>query len=520
MIALSLSICSCGGSELETDGAARDGGSRDAGALDALDATAPDATSPDATAPDAGTDAFVRVEPLACEVAPGGCDEVITDAGGTWISITHRHIPGRVICIAAGNYSQLYLEDVTGDEGNPVTIINCGGRVHFDSSGQQVGIQGLRVQHLHLSGTGDPGEPFGLEQYGGGLHGVDFDQGITDIEIDHLEVHHDQWVGIGVRSYPRCDGAFNRSNWTQYDTVIHDNWVHDLAEGEGLYIGTSHYEQGGLGYLQTCPELGYLEPPLRRVRVYDNVVSDVGADGIQVGSAIEGMEIARNVVRHYALTQDAGDVGGLQINPGSVGEVHHNWIESFVGDLAGTAVQYAGGDAGDVDIHDNVIVGAPTAFMTLGLMIGPGNQTIFRDNTIVERGMDPMGCTRPAPMPDLCQKLMELYCNAGLTAAAPHRISITGNLFVGYDHVGPWVFDDEVDRWFRIFGGRSDACPIDGHVYSNAREPDLQIPGNFYAMDVADAHFADADAGDYHVAAGSVAAGFGADLDAVPRPHP
>lgn len=521
-MALALAVSGCGG---PTEGTSPDGSNRDAGRV--VDGGAADVgrdgrdASPvtDADAGDASSavDA-ARVEPLACEVAAGGCDEVLGGSGG-WLSITDRHIPGRTLCIRAGTYSQLYLSRVHGDPGAPVTIVNCGGQVVFDTTGQQVGIQGIAVQHLHLTGTGDPAVRYGIVDRNAGLHGIDFDPGITDIEIDHVEVDHAQWVGIGVRSYPRCDGEFHRGNWTQEDTFIHDNYVHDCVQGEGMYIGTSHYDRAGLAYAASCPQ--YLEPALRRVRVVDNRVIDTGADGIQVGGALEGMEIARNVVLRYARTQDAGDVGGLQINPGSVGEVHHNWVESFEGDRVGTAVQYAGGDAGDIDIHDNVLVGAGIGLLALGHMIASTNRTIFRDNTVVERHRGFPHCVDPDGNPTTddyaCREIVELYCNPALTAAAPHAMSMMGNLFVDYDAIGRFVFDDGTDPWFQIFRGPASACPIDGHVYPNARERDLQIPGNFYARDLAAAGFVDAAAGDFHLQAGSAATGFGADLD-LPRP--
>lgn len=498
MVGLLLSVSACGGPTSDGDG---DGGSvGDASTRDA-------APLPDGAAVDGGVvdddggsvepDAYVRAEPLACEVAEGGCDEVITSADGAWIPIRDRHIPGRTICLAAGEYSQLYLENVTGEEGSPVTIINCGGRVVFDTEGQQVGIQGRYVEHLHITGTGDPSIEYGIEEHSADLHGISFDEGITDIEIDHVEIHDVEWVGIGVRSYPRCDGMHNRSNWTQYDTNIHHNYLHDVLNGEGMYIGTSHYDRGGGGYLSACPDLGYMEPPLRRVHVYDNILEDIGADGIQVGAAIEDMEITRNIVRRYARTQDPGDLGGLQINPGSVGLVHDNWIEAFAEDGVGTAIQYAGGDAGDIEIYDNVIITPAVALMTLGHMIGPAHRTIIRDNTIVS----------------LSGTALVFYCNPDLSPEAPHEMSMTGNIFVGYARIGPFVFNDGTDDWFHIFGSSAAACPINGHVYPNSREPDLEVPGNFWSREVTDAEFVDAAASDYRLQPGSPAEGMGATLD-------
>ena len=62
-------------------------------------------------------------------------------------------------------------------------------------------------------------------------------------------------------------------------------------------------------------------------------------------------------------------------------------------------------------------------------------------------------------------------------------------------------------------GGPAAGCPVDGRVYSNALEPALELPDNYYTHDVADVMFVDAEGGDYHLRAGSPAAGLGASLD-------
>jgi hypothetical protein len=358
---------------------------------------------------------------------------------------------------------------------------------------------------VHVTGTGDPSVRYGIEQRNANLHGVSFDYGATDIEIDHLEVHHNGYLGIGVQAYPRCDGLHHRGNFEQRNTLVHDNYVHHATTGEGMYIGSSHYELDvPSGYILDCPETGYLEPPLINVRVYDNLVEDVGRDGIQVGAAIHGMEIAHNVVRRYAILHDYGQVGGLQINPGSVGLIHHNRIESFEGDVDGTAIQYAGGNTEDTEIYDNVIVGSPTPFLTLGYMIDDTHQTSFHHNTIVDRLVALPNGMHNHPL------ALDLYCNAMLPTATPHRVSMLDNIFVGYDWIGPFVYNDGTDDWFKIFDSHASLCPIDGVVYESAREPDVTVQGNFFSHDVADAQFVDAAAGDYHVSSGSPAAGMGA----------
>ncbi|APR79012.1 Hypothetical protein A7982_04359 [Minicystis rosea] len=433
-----------------------------------------------------------------CDIVPGGCDEVFT-GDGSYIPILDRTAPGKIFCIPSGNYKGLHLERVKGGPGAPLLISNCGGKVVFDSSGYSNGIDGVEVQYVRISGAGDVNHGYGIEQKNANLNGVDFDIGITDMEVDHLEVHDNGYMGIGVRSYPRCDGKYHRGNFTQRNTSVHDNHVYNALTGEGFYIGTSHYNATEpRGYIESdCPETGYLEPPLVNTKVYNNLLEDIGRDGIQVGAVIEGMEIRDNVIKRYALKQDYGQVGGIQINPGSVGQVHDNWIEAFAGDKAGTAIQYAGGGTEDIDIHDNVVIGSPTPLLTLGYLIASTNRTIFRHNTVVNSGGKPF----------------YLFCNAQLTATQPHQVTIEDNIFVGYAEIGAFIFSDASGDWYKIVDSHAESCPINGHVYDNALEKDQHVTGNFYSKNVADAQFVNAAAQDYHLAPGSPATGMGATLD-------
>lgn len=506
---LSLALTACPGPVVDDDAGftPRDSGTIDSGSpndsgTDVDSGTQSDAGAPgdsgvttDAGTSDSGVGPITRL--ASCDITPGGCDEVFT-GDGQYIPILDRDAGGQIFCIPAGTYKGLHLERVRGAPGAPLLITNCGGKVVFNSSGYSNGIDGVEVQYVHLSGAGDVNTFYGIEQKNAVNMGVDFDIGITDMEVDHIETHDNGYMGIGVRSYPRCDGKYHRGNFTQRNTFIHDNHVYNARTGEGFYIGTSHYQLNtASGYIETgCRDAGYLEPPLVNVKVYNNLLEDIGRDGIQVGSAISGMEIHHNVIKRYARTQEYGQIGGIQINPGSVGEVHHNWVEAFIGDDAGTAIQYEGGGTEDTDIHDNVLIGSPTPLLTLGYLISSTNKTIFRDNTVVSWGGKPA----------------YFFCNAALTTAMPHQMSVTGNIFVGYSDIGQFLFHDSQGDWFKIFDGNAPKCPIDGHVYDNALEAAQHIPGNYYSKSISAAQFVNPDAGDFHLQNGSPATGLGADL--------
>jgi hypothetical protein len=264
-----------------------------------------------------------------------------------------------------------------------------------------------------------------------------------------------------------------------------------------MYIGTSHYQKTTpMAYAASCPSTPYLEPALQNAKVYRNILEDIGRDGIQVGAAISGMEIYDNVVKRYALTESYGHIGGIQINPGSVGKVYNNWIES-AGGVAENAIQYAGGGDGPLEIYDNIILKTKLPLMILGHLLSPNHATIFRNNTIVSDG----------------GSLLYFFCYSGLlSTGSPHPITVQNNIFVGYDRIGSFIYTDGAGKsWYKIFDQGSNYCPINGATYGSNLEENLKIPGNYYSTSVSDAQFMDSVNGDYVLKVTSPAIGKGAD---------
>jgi len=82
---------------------------------------------------------------------------------------------------------------------------------------------------------------------------------------------------------------------------------------------------------------------------------------------------------------------------------------------------------------------------------------------------------------------------------------------VGY----PIWTDSEGQTYSKIIDANAENCPINGEVYGNSKDQDLQIPGNFYSTDVAAAGFVDPGAMDYHLSPDSPAIAAGENLSAV-----
>jgi len=328
--------------------------------------------------------------------------------------------------------------------------------------------------------------------------GIDMATGASDIEVDYFEITGPAYAGIAIRSYPYCDETLGREVFTQYNTIIHHNFVHEI-DGEGFYIGPSHY------YEETSPTStdecapGIPEAALRVVEVYHNTVEDVGRDGIQVGAAIEGMSIHHNLVRRYALAGDSGHIGGIQVNPGSVGRVFANLIMSADDDVADNAIQFAGGEDGPTYLYNNIIVGTSTAFMALSRLGNEDSEVHFLNNTVVS---EPEG-----------GKTLTLFCDDTWV----QDFFFQNNIFTDYAHVGNYIYTDSSDQvWTALVGnGNAANCPLNGLVHENDLDENHELDGNLYLQDPTEVGFIDRDGGDYHLAQTSPAVGTGEDLSAI-----
>ena len=138
-----------------------------------------------------------------------GCDEVLTiGCGGQpdWIcldSSTYNYTVTNKLCVPAGSYSWLSVHYVEGTDTAPVTIINCGGQVILDGRNSGVNAdawwntftsKGSRF--IHLSGNGDPSIKYGFVMRGAKSHGVHFDEGCSDIEINNVETYDNNYGGM------------------------------------------------------------------------------------------------------------------------------------------------------------------------------------------------------------------------------------------------------------------------------------------------------------------------------------
>jgi len=281
-----------------------------------------------------------------------GCDFTIrSDAfhvNGNTLNIK----PGDTICLGAGIRRGLSLDSVVGAPGNPVVIINCGGKTIISTTGAN-GITSNYSNYFKITGTGIDTIQYGIEVTGPNI-GVYLTNLSSDFEVDHLDVHDVFFAGIMAKTDPNCkDSSTWRENFTMTNINIHDNYVHSTQTGEGLYIGYSSYANG-----ITCDSFTVYPHAIKNALIHHNRTFDTGRDGIQVGTVIEGCKIYNNHVDTYGQRPNGSSTQqtGIQIGEGTGGLCYNNFIK------AGSAISGSTGllceGLGNNLIYNNIIINA------------------------------------------------------------------------------------------------------------------------------------------------------------------
>jgi hypothetical protein len=283
---------------------------------------------------------------------------------------------GSIIGIEAGERRELTIRNFKGTSAQPYIFINTGGKTTFKvSTSISYGWRVENCSFLKITGSGST-DKYGIN-IDGGHQGLILGHLSSDIEVERLEVQNCGFAGIMAKTDPTCDPATWRGNYEMKNVKIHNNWVHH-TKGEGLYIGNSFYAQG------MTRDCGTVYPHnITDLKVYNNIVTNTGAEAIQVGCAIRGCEIYNNTVRDaggdpFAAHQN----NGIQISAGTGGKLYNNTIIN----VGGTGIMMFG--TGDNHVYNNLIVNASQAGIFADERFTTGDRYVFANNTIYNVGTD------------------------------------------------------------------------------------------------------------------------------------
>jgi hypothetical protein len=261
--------------------------------------------------------------------------------------------PGDTILFAAGNRNYLLVKNFQGQPGKPIVMMNTGGDVIIDTD-NYYGISIQNCRYLKFTGTGDTKQTYGfkIKRVANGA-GLGIGELSSDFEIDHISIENCLIGGMYAKTDPDCSLAAIRGNFTQFNTIIHDNYIANVGN-EGMYIGCSNY----FGQTVNCGGQNVVLLPslLDGVKIYNNIVKYSGWDGIQVSSASNNCQIYNNIVLFDSQSETESQMSGIMIGGGSKADCYNNFISGGKGD----GIESHG--LGGYRIFNNIIVDAGRSF--------------------------------------------------------------------------------------------------------------------------------------------------------------
>ncbi|MEI6048255.1 MAG: T9SS type A sorting domain-containing protein [Bacteroidota bacterium] len=264
--------------------------------------------------------------------------------------------PGDTVLFEPGRHDFILIRNFTGAAGMPIIFMNKNGIVTIDTD-HYFGISIQNCRFIRLTGSGNETNFYGFKitrvQNGAGIGVNDMS---SDFEIDHISIENSPIGGIYAKTDPDCSFQSTRDKFTQYNTVIHDNYIANVGN-EGLYIGSTKYS----GQTVTCNGKDTLLLPslLQGVRIFNNIIRYTGWDGIQVSSASSDCNVFNNQILYDSQAEYSGQMSGIILGGGSKCDCFNNYISQGKGD--GIESHGLGGNR----IFNNIIVDAGRTFLPM-----------------------------------------------------------------------------------------------------------------------------------------------------------
>ncbi|MCX6252589.1 MAG: right-handed parallel beta-helix repeat-containing protein [Bacteroidetes bacterium] len=269
------------------------------------------------------------------------------------VSPYNQLFPGDTIFFLAGPRKYLLVRNFQGEYENPFVFTNLNGKVTVNTD-HYFGFLFEHCRYIKLTGSGDTASFYGfmIERVENGA-GISFNELCSDYEIDHISIENVLISGIYAKTDPDCSFTSTRENFTQFNTIIHDNYIAGTGN-EGMYIGSTKY----FGQTVNCNGKDTLLLPslLDGVKIYSNIINYPGWDGIQVSSASKNCQVYDNLIMNDSQAMISGQMSGIILGGGSKCDCYNNCVSDGKGD--GIEIHGLGGSR----IFNNVIVNAGRTF--------------------------------------------------------------------------------------------------------------------------------------------------------------
>lgn len=213
--------------------------------------------------------------------------------------------PGEECVFAPGDRPAIEFRGLRGTAADPIRITGDGVYINAEGEDEWCGLWLRDCQHVVVDG----GERR-IQIFGSPNVGLMAGYGSSWVEVRGIEVFDCGGAGIAMKTEA---GEPQPTGFVQRGTRVVGCYVHDV-DAEGLYIGSSFYEDGA--------------PRLEDVVVEGNIVVGVGWDGMQVGSAVRDVVVRGNVVLNAGLAGVVGQECGILLNRGTDALVESNRVSN------------------------------------------------------------------------------------------------------------------------------------------------------------------------------------------------
>lgn len=209
---------------------------------------------------------------------------------------------GDTIKILAERTTRLMFTNFNGFDGDPIVIINSGGKVALSGTSAYMAFSLNNCNHVKITGRGDSSYYYGF-RFVKSSFGLSFNNLCSHCEAEFVEIDS---CALGVHA-KRDYGGNPPSPYPVFSHLaIHDCRVDQCSVG--MYIG----ETKSPGML------------FKHLRVYNNVVTNTGRESIQIANCVDDIEVYNNFCKNAGQDSIYGQTNVFQLGGNSIGRIYNN----------------------------------------------------------------------------------------------------------------------------------------------------------------------------------------------------
>ena len=255
--------------------------------------------------------------------------------------------PGDILNLKGTFYAVIFY-NLSGSASKPIIVRNAPGTVvkignpAWDGGSWSTALSFVNSHYVKVGGS--TAAEFIINGSTKGSRNAYFNLSLSE-HSDNFDIGFITIINGGTGIWAKTDPKKNDASTHYPNSYMENLSIHDISitgtYNEAMYIGhTATY--WNLSTNQSVYELapgqvvgGDLVQPIkwRKVKIYNNKVKDIGADGIQT-AAIDQLEVSNNDVTNWGLQRNPSHSGGLLIGGRvTASNVHDNVVHDGWGDL-------------------------------------------------------------------------------------------------------------------------------------------------------------------------------------------